>query len=80
MRRTGKCPKCGSADLIVDAKAIDRGDSDRKHEMSVATFREPDAFIFKGEQSTTVSAWVCASCGLVEFYADKPRNLRIPKR
>ena len=25
MKRTNKCPNCGSSDIIADAKAIDRG-------------------------------------------------------
>ncbi len=78
MRRTGKCPKCGATDIVADAKAIDRGHSNVQREMSVATFRLPQAFIFKGKQETTVSAWVCAGCGYIEFYADQPATLKLP--
>lgn len=78
MKQTGKCPKCGGADIAVDAKAIDRGDSNVQREMSVATFRQPQAFIFKGKQETTVSAWVCIDCGYIEFYADSPEVLKLP--
>jgi predicted nucleic-acid-binding Zn-ribbon protein len=79
MKRTGKCPKCGCEDIIADAKAIDRGQSNAQHEMSVATFRKPDALIFREKQQTTVSAWLCAECGYVEFYADDPVAIRVPK-
>jgi predicted nucleic-acid-binding Zn-ribbon protein len=79
MKRTGKCPKCGCADIIADAKAIDRGHRNSQQEMSVATFRKPEALIFKEKQETTVSAWVCASCGYVEFYADSPTTIKLPK-
>ena len=79
MKRTGKCPKCGSANVVADAKAIDRGDGNAQHEMSVATFRKPDALIFKEKQVTTVSAWVCTDCGYIEFYADFPHAIQLPK-
>ncbi len=45
----------------------------------MATFRKPEALIFKGMQLTTLSAWVCMGCGYVEFYADQPEALRVPK-
>jgi predicted nucleic-acid-binding Zn-ribbon protein len=79
MKQSGKCPKCGSKDIIADAKAIDRGESNAQHDMAVATFEKPEALIFKGKHQTTVSAWVCAACGFVEFYADSPRTLKQPR-
>ena len=76
MKRTGTCPKCASRDIIRDAMAIDRGENQFQRELTIATFRDPDAFLFKGEQTSTVSAWVCAGCGYVEFYADDPAALK----
>ena len=75
MKRTNKCPKCGSSDIIVDAKAIDRSDYGVEAELSLATFRKPDAIMFKGKSTTTVSAYVCGDCGYVEFYADSPQDV-----
>jgi hypothetical protein len=46
-------------------------------EFTVATFRNPDANLFKGQQSTTVSAWVCAECGFVECYANMPKSIKV---
>ena len=63
--------------MIADAKAIDRSRNSDQTELRVATFREPTAIIFKGQQDTTVSAWVCAACGFVELYADAPKNLKL---
>jgi len=40
-------------------------------------YRKPQALIFKGQVRTTVSAWVCASCGFIELYADNPESLKI---
>ena len=82
MKHTNKCPKCGSSDVIADVKAIDRSpgrneSSPRAPELTVATFRKPDAVLFTGQQVTTLSAWVCADCGFVEFYADSPKALKI---
>lgn len=76
MKQTKRCPKCNSTDIIADAKAIDRGESNSEGELSVATFRTPEAWIFRGKLKTTVSAWVCCGCGYVEFYADDPRAIR----
>lgn len=76
MKRTNKCPKCGSADIIADARAVDRGHLNAQNELIVATFRSPNAFLFKGQASTAVSAWVCTDCGYVELYADAPKTLR----
>ena len=80
MKRTNKCPKCGSSDVIADAKAIDRtygAHGSSQTDLTVATFRKPDAVLFKGQQNTTLSAWVCAACGFVEFYADSPKTLKV---
>lgn len=77
MKLTNKCPKCGSSDVIKDAKAVDRSHGGVENELSVATFRKPGAALFKGKQITTLSAWVCGGCGFVEFYADSPQSIKI---
>lgn len=76
MKNSGTCPKCSSTDIIADAKAIDRGDGNVQRELSIATFGNPNALIFKDQSTTTVSAWVCAECGYVELYADRPGDIR----
>ena len=78
MKKTGICPKCDSSNIIADAKVIDRGESHAQYQLTVATFRNPDAWIRKGQQSTKVSAWVCADCGFLEFYAKHPQDLVLP--
>ena len=74
MKRTNKCPKCGSTDVIAHAKAIDKGENGH---LTVATFRKPQAVMFKGQMTTTLSAWVCVDCGYLELYADEPKKLKI---
>ena len=64
--------------MIADAKAIDRAHHSAETELSVATFRKPEAILFKGQLTTTMSAWVCADCGYVELYADSPKQIKIP--
>jgi ribosomal protein S27AE len=76
MKATNRCPKCGKNNIIADAFAIDRGHGNSGQEMSVATFGKPEAIIFKQMRLSCISAWVCGSCGFVEFYADDPGKLR----
>lgn len=78
MKKHSKCPKCGSTEIIADAKAIDRGHADAQKEFTVATFGKPDALIFKEKHTSIISAWVCGECGYVELYADSPSALKIP--
>lgn len=77
MKLTNQCPKCGSNDIIADAKAIDRGESNFQMELSVATFAKPHAILFRGQSTTALSAWVCADCGFVELYADSPQSIKV---
>ena len=77
MKRPTQCAKCGSNDIIADAKVIDRAHYSAQTDLSVGTFRKPEAFIFKGQVTTTVSAWVCGSCGFIELYADDPESLKV---
>lgn len=77
MKQSGKCPKCESTEIIADAKAVDRSEGHWRREFTVATFQNPEAFVFKGEQTSTVSAWVCGRCGFVELYADEPNTLNV---
>jgi predicted nucleic-acid-binding Zn-ribbon protein len=76
MKRTSRCPKCDSTDIIADAKALDRSHHSNQTELTLATFRRPEAVLFKGQQETKVSAWVCVQCGFVELYADYPEALK----
>lgn len=79
MKRTRTCPKCNSADIVEDAKMIDRGHGNYDAgELTVATYRSPKAYLFKGKRATSISAWVCARCGYLELYADSPEALTMP--
>jgi hypothetical protein len=81
MKRTNKCPKCESGDVIANAHPVGprMPDSEGKPtwKLTVMTFRKPEAMLFKGLLTTTISAWVCADCGYVELYADSPRSIKV---
>lgn len=62
MKKSSQCPKCGSTEVVADAKVIDRGQSNIPMEMCIATFTKPEALLFKGKQESKVSAWVCTAC------------------
>ena len=63
--------------MIADAKVIDHTHHSSQTDLSLGMYRKPQALIFKGQVRTTVSAWVCASCGFTELYADDPGSLRV---
>jgi len=79
MNRPARCAKCASTDMIADAKVIDRGHHYTETDLSVATHRKPQALLFKGQVTTTVSAWVCGACGFIELYADDPSKIRVTR-
>lgn len=76
MKHRDTCPKCSSSDIISNARMITRvggGESD----LTIATYGKPEALLFKDQRVSTVSAWVCGSCGFTELYTDAPRDIRI---
>ena len=74
MKRTGKCPKCGSVDVYGDAVAIDRGPGG-PDDLYLVSFLRWRFLSYKSGGGTPLSAWVCRDCGYVEFYADSPKQL-----
>jgi hypothetical protein len=46
----------------------------RGYAISIAEFQKPDALIFKGKQSTTVSPCACSACGYIELCANDPEK------
>lgn len=75
MKQTGKCPKCNSTHVLADITVLDRGHLNSEFEFSLTGYGRPKAMIFKERRSSPVSAWVCATCGFIEFYADNPLKL-----
>jgi predicted nucleic-acid-binding Zn-ribbon protein len=75
MKLTNQCPKCASKDLVRNAELP--LESAGTH-LELATYRKPDAVIFREKQTSGVTAWICSACGYVELYAKAPTNLQIP--
>jgi predicted nucleic-acid-binding Zn-ribbon protein len=76
MKKTNICPKCGSKDIVSGAKTSPGYNGTT----SVVVFNRPDALLFRGKQSSTVSNWVCTDCGYLESYADNPSDLKLLNR
>ena len=82
MRKSGLCTKCSSQELVMDAKVlvtITGGQGELvpvQQDIQVVTYAKPSAIIFTGKRATGVRAWVCASCGYMEFYAIDPTLLK----
>lgn len=60
--QNGKCIKCDSEDLVPVTPRAD-GNS-----ITVATYSNPTAWLFKGQKSRPVTGIACQSCGYLEFY------------
>jgi rubrerythrin len=68
MRRSGVRPTCGSKDLLASARVLDRAEENRKRDLEVAAYDDPDALLFKGERRGKLAAWICTGCGYTELY------------
>lgn len=68
----GRCPTCGSEDVIPDVHVS--GDfHDRK--LKVAIVENPEARVFKGVHESMLTSTMCGQCGFVELYAKNPAEL-----
>ena len=74
MSRVDKCAKCGSGTVAQRAMAVDRTDAGEL-DLQVRVDAKPSAFILKKSACSKLHAFVCGSCGYVEFYADDPKTL-----
>lgn len=73
--RDGKCPKCGSSEVVPSVRVLDRGDGNWTSDLQVAVDAKPDALLFKGRQKSSLTARVCSACGYAELYATDPQAL-----
>ena len=74
MSRVEKCAKCGSTAIAQRAMVADRSQTS-EYDLKLRVDAAPDAMMFKKSARSTVHAYVCSSCGYVEFYADDPKAL-----
>jgi len=76
--KDGKCPHCGSRDVIADIEVRDDGRSG-SHPLRVVV-EEPEppkhGHIWVQEQSTgELRAWICTNCGYTELYTNNLEEL-----
>jgi hypothetical protein len=67
--KNGVCPKCQGTVIIQGVRVLDRGHANTAHDLSVAVYTKPDAWVFKGEVAGGLWACVCGACGFTELYA-----------
>ncbi len=66
MRQSGKCPKCGSEDIVANARQVIPYNN---WPVEVAVYDKPEALVFMGEKERyTLGAWICKGCGYTELY------------
>jgi hypothetical protein len=72
MRGQGRCRACGGSSILHAAKIADRAYG--------ATYSEPMAVALKGwlgKAAGTFEAYICAGCGLVEWYVKDPSAIDV---
>jgi len=74
MSRVDKCAKCGSSAVAQRAMAVDRTDAGEL-DLQLRVDAKPSAILLKKSTRSKLHAFVCGSCGYVEFYADDPKAL-----
>ena len=76
--KNGKCPKCGSREVMADLEVRDDG-RNNSHPLRVAV-EEPEPpkhgrIWIQGQSFGDVHAWICANCGYTELYTNNPTEL-----
>lgn len=66
-----KCLACSGSDLIQNVAILDRGENHAHWRMTLATFENPDAWLFKGAHNAEATASVCRDCGYVMLYVSR---------
>ena len=74
MPKVDKCSKCGSNAIAQRVMVADRNQN-IEYDLKLRVDAEPSAMMFKKSARTALHAYVCSSCGYVEFYADDPTAL-----
>ncbi len=76
MRQSGKCPKCGSDDIVPHVMVADRNHTNGEQDLQLRVDARPDALFFTHAARSPLAAYVCAACGYTELYATRPLELR----
>ncbi len=76
--KKGRCPKCGSKDLITDAEVRDDGRSGQHPLRVIVAEPEPakhGAIWVQAQAEGDIHAWICGHCGYTELYTDHLEEL-----
>jgi len=76
--KNNKCPKCGSNEIIADAKVRDVGNAG-PYPLRVE-IEEPEpsnrGFLWTPKSAAgDIRAWICARCGFTELYTNNLEEL-----
>jgi predicted nucleic-acid-binding Zn-ribbon protein len=71
----GSCPKCGCTVLVDGVRILDHRYRGSVEDLSVAVYKNPSGWVFKGEVRCRLWARVCGNCGYTELYAENPTDL-----
>lgn len=76
MKKTGKCPKCESKNLLGNVPIDDYGQlNGSKFPLKVRVFKKPKALIIQKYVERLLLAWICTDCGYTEIYTREPKAL-----
>ncbi len=76
--KNGRCPKCGSKEVMANVEVRDDGRSSSHLLRVVVAEPEPSkhaAIWVQPQAEGEIHAWICANCGYTELYADNLRDL-----
>ena len=69
MKNNGKCPKCGSSDLIKEARVVSNEGGIPDHDVQARVDADPSAMFFMRSAHSRLHAYICSQCGYTEIYA-----------
>lgn len=67
--KNGICPKCEGTVIVQGVRILDHGHYNSEQDLSVAVYKKPNAWMFKGEVTGELWGCVCGTCGYTELYA-----------
>jgi hypothetical protein len=70
-----RCPKCQSDKIIPNVFIEDKGMGNIPWNLGVRVDEKPNAVIFKGRHTDTLTARICGECGFAELYVSNPHEL-----
>ncbi|HNB52081.1 MAG TPA: hypothetical protein PK530_09070 [Anaerolineales bacterium] len=74
MKKTGKCPKCESRNILGNVP-IDDNTYGGILPLSIRILKKPKALLFQKPVKRTLVAWICTDCGYTELYTHDPKAL-----